>query len=307
MSRIYEALQRAEAERTNLVKLGEAPIPNDLTATAISEPVPLQQPINLDDLPLNSWTPSLTELPSLADRGKFVEQFRNLRSHLHLHRIQQDLKTVLVSSGMPEEGKTFIAVNLALSLAHNSAHNVLLIDADLRRPSAHRLLGASGEPGLADYLEGKASVTEIIQRSVSPKCADGHQRNYSNVAFVSAGKCRDNALELFCSHRIDEMMSQLAPLFEWIIVDSPPVLVVTDAVDLARAADAVLLVARAGRTPYTIAQNTLKAFGNSRLLGFVLNAVADAPRNDPYYSYYYDDDRSSSSASKRKNTKGSRQ
>jgi capsular exopolysaccharide synthesis family protein len=305
MSRIHEALQRAEAERTSPLKLDEASDPYDLTAPAVCNPVLLHEPIDFDDLPRIPWKPSLPELPSLADRGKFVEEFRNLRSQLHLQRIQQDLKTVLVTSGLPAEGKTFIAVNLAMSLAHNSAQNVLLIDADLRKPSVHKLLGASPSPGLADYLEGKATVTDIIQRSVSAQRGDIHQRDYSNVAFISAGKCNDNAPELICSDRINELMSQVSPFFDWIIFDSPPVLVVTDAVDLGRIVDGILLVARAGSTPYAVAQKTQHALSNSRLLGFVLNAVSGAPRNDPYYSYYYDDPLSSD-ASKWKRIKRTR-
>jgi protein-tyrosine kinase len=303
MSRIHEALLRAEIERRNISN-PDAPQSLDRpVATPVCDPLPIQDAIDLDSLPHRSWTPNMAALPTLADSGNCVEQFRSLRSHLHLHRLQKSLKTILVSSGLPAEGKTFVAVNLVMSLAHNSNRQVLLIDADLRRPAAHTLLGASPSPGLADYLQGKASIQEIIQRSVAPKSADIDQRNHSNVAFISAGNCSDGALELICSHRIDELISQLAPLFEWVIVDSPPVLVVSDAVDLARAADAVLLVARAGSTPYAVAQNTQRAFSNSRLLGFVLNASKEVRDRYSYYDDYMSD---SNGTSKRKHAKESR-
>lgn len=306
MSRIYDALQRAEMERRNISDPDRPESLDHFVAAPVCDPLPVKNAIDLDSLPRHAWTPDLTALPTLGDRSKCVEQFRSLRSHLHLQRVQKDLKTILVSSGLPAEGKTFVAANLAMSLAHNSDGHVLLVDADLRRPLAHKLLGASTSPGLTDYLEGKASIQEIMQRSVEQKSADRHHRNCSNVTFISAGKCSDEALELICSHRFDELISQVAPLFDWIILDSPPVLVVSDAVDLARAVDAVLLVARAGSTPYVIAQNAHRAFSNSRLLGFVLNASKEIRRKDPYSSYYDPYISDSDGSSKRRRTKESR-
>lgn len=300
MSRIYEALQRAELERQTSLGSANAQARDQFASPPICDPLPAHEQIDIDRLPRTPWKPSMAELPAMADHGKSVEQFRSLRSHLHLQRLQQDVKTILVSSGLPAEGKTFIAVNLVMSLAQNSDQRVLLIDGDLRRPAAHKLLGASASPGLAEYLEARASLSEVIQRSISQKCSDIQQRNYPNISFISAGKCSDGALELICSHRLDELISQLAPLFDWIIIDSPPVLVVTDAVDLARTADAIILVARAGRTPYAAAQKAQRAFTASRLLGFVLNASKDATRSDPYYSYYYDADPDAPADRKRK-------
>lgn len=299
MSRIYEALQRAEMERKNKGNQDTASVLGDLVIPTVCDPLPFEVGVDLDNVSRYSWMPSLKELPALADRGRCVEQFRSLRSNLHLLRLQQDFKTILVSSGLPAEGKTFLAVNLVLSLAHNTESNVLLIDADLRRPTTHKLLGTSAAPGLAEYLEGTACLSEIIQRSATPTCSDIHVRSYSNVAFIPAGNCSDSTLELVSSHRMDELVSRLSPHFEWIVLDSPPVLAVTDAVDLARVADAVLLVARAGSTPYPVVQKVQQTFSGSRLLGFVLNATKNAPRQDHYYSYYYDIEPGSHDTSRR--------
>ena len=93
-----------------------------------------------------------------------MEQFRSLRSHVYQARYEAPLKTILIASGMPSEGKSFIAANLAVSLARNSIHNILLIDADLRRPTLHDLLGAPNTPGLSDYLAGKADLVDVMQR-----------------------------------------------------------------------------------------------------------------------------------------------
>jgi Mrp family chromosome partitioning ATPase len=149
------------------------------------------------------------------------------------------------------------------------------------------MLGAPDTPGLSEYLAGTAELNDILQRNRSPKAVDtasGH--SFSNLTFIPAGKCGDNSSELVANHRIEELISTLSPHFDWILIDSPPVLVVTDAVDIASAADAVLLVARGGNTPYDVAQRAQAAFRNSRILGFVLNAVKDAPRRGSY-SYYY--------------------
>jgi capsular exopolysaccharide synthesis family protein len=163
----------------------------------------------------------------------------------------------------------------------------LLIDADLRRPTLHKLLGAPNVPGLSDYLAGTAELDAIMQRDLRAESAmDASQRSISNLTFIPSGKCDDNSSELVANHRIEELVATLSPCFDWILIDSPPVLAVTDAVELARAADAVLLVARGARTPYAVAQRTQATFSNSRILGFVLNDVKDAPRRGSYYYYY---------------------
>jgi capsular exopolysaccharide synthesis family protein len=230
-------------------------------------------------------------LPTLAERGAGVEQFRSLRSHVYQARYEAPLKTILIASGMPSEGKSFIAANLAMSLARNSIHNILLIDGDLRRPTLHHLLGAPGSPGLSDYLDGNADLIDIMQRDRSPE-AGGHSGvgKVPNLTFIPSGKTRDNSSELVANHRIEKLVEAASPSFDWIVIDAPPVLAVTDAVDLGRAADAILLVARAASTPYEVAQRAKAAFNNARILGFVLNAVKDAPRSGSYnynYNYYY--------------------
>ena len=120
--------------------------------------------------------PSPASFPTLADRGAGVEQFRSLRSHIYQARYEAPLKTILVASGMPSEGKSFVAANLAMSLARNSINNILLIDGDLRRPTLHNLLGAPNTPGLSDYLAGTADLNDIMQRDRSPATALNRQR-----------------------------------------------------------------------------------------------------------------------------------
>lgn len=288
MSRIYEALQRAESERKSRLDPDEAQESEPLAASDVEGQSPGAGNPLLEHIAAHRWTPSTLFLPTLADRGECVEQFRSLRSHMYLHRLQTPMKTILVSSGMPAEGKSFVAANLALSLARNNEGGVLLIDGDLRRPTIHKVLGTSISPGLADYLAGTVPLHAIMQGCEAPEpTAHRTADSTSHVTFIPAGECGENTLELVGNHRIEELIAALSLHFDWIVIDSPPVLAVTDAVDLARAADAVLLVARGARTPFDVAQRAQAAFSNARVLGFVLNAVADAPRGGNYYNYYY--------------------
>jgi capsular exopolysaccharide synthesis family protein len=271
-------------------------------------------------------------LPTLGVRGENIEQFRDLRSKIYQFRDQGPLKTILISSGLPAEGKTFIAANLAMSLARKKRptdvrqderhpplfptnvrprmlaqdaairqwaaegkiapakfqrftnDGILLIDADLRGPTIHTILGAPNMPGLTEYLAGSAEVSDILQRNLARRIVDpGGVRSIPNLTFIPAGAGGDNSSELVANHRIEELIETLSPHFDWILIDSPPVLAFADAVDLARAADAVLLVARGASTTFEVAQRTQAAFSNARILGFVLNAVKDAPRNTSDY------------------------
>jgi len=288
MSRILEALQRADRERKT------APISEDNEVVAppvvsgIEEAPPVKADIVVESIAQYPWRPSLASFPTLADRGAGVEQFRSLRSRIYQARYEAQLKTILISSGMPAEGKSFVAANLAISLARNSVNNILLIDGDLRRPTLHGLLGAPNAPGLSEYLAGAAEWMDIIQRDRSTKTLDSISAgSVSNLTFIPAGKCGDNSSELVANHRIDELIVTLSPHSDWILIDSPPVLAVTDAVELSHAADAVLLVARGASTPYAVAQRAQAAFRKSRILGFVLNDVKEAPRSGyNYYNYY---------------------
>jgi len=292
MSRIHEALQRAYLERGRMPILSDfqvaepEPVP---VPPAFDEPPLVKAEIDIEDIARNAWEPMLEAFPTLADRGAGVEQFRSLRSHVYQARYETPLKTILIASGMPSEGKSFVAANLAMSLARNSIHNILLIDGDLRRPTLHTRLGAPNSVGLADYLEGNAELPDILQRDRDhSKEGDSSGKRIGNLTFICSGKSTDHSTELVAGERMKELIKSVSPYFDWIVIDAPPVLAVTDAVEISRAADAVILVARSGRTPYEVAQRTQTAFGSSRILGYVLNDVNDAPKSGSYnYSYYY--------------------
>lgn len=287
MSRVYEALRRAEREN-NTTPVSELRHGSEaVLAPCAVERQEVKPALDLGKIARHPWKPLEASFPTLQNRGTGVEEFRALRSRIDQLRIQGPLKTILVSSAIPAEGKTFVAANLAMSMARNTVYRVLLIDGDLRRGTLHNLLTAPNSPGLADYLTGTAELTNIMQCNLLKEEGNaGASHSISNITFIPAGHCGDNSSEVVASHRMRDLIANLSPHFDWIVIDSPPVLAVTDAVELARVVDGVLLVARGGSTKFEVAQRAQAAFSNSRILGFVLNAVKEVPRSH-YYSYYY--------------------
>jgi len=319
MSRIYEALQKAESERKSERRETEPRIPEHpvggaaigaaaavaepedavFTEPRFTEPPIAAEPyveqsthrmagesLDLSKIPARPWALSLPQLPALLERGPGVEQFRSLRSRIFELRDISPLKTILVSSGMPQEGKSFVSTNLALSLARHKNSKVLLIDGDMRRYTLHQILGCESHPGLADYLAGKANTLEVMQRPEPLQSAvAGASPLLPNLCFIAGGNGGDKAADLSGSPRFGELIRLVAPYFDWIIVDSSPVLPVSDAVNLARWCDGVLLVARGGVTKFPTAQRAQSELKASNVLGFVLNAVQDTPEVGSYYGY----------------------
>ena len=317
MSRIYEALQKAESERAlervpeRTPERREPPMPEPPANVVMRAPaavaeaeyeIPESRPAadlfveapaaasgsepDLSGIVRRHWTPLLEQLPALLERGPAVEQFRSLRSRIYEMRDIHPLKTILVTSGMPQEGKSFISINLALSLARHKNSKVLLIDGDMRRFTLHQILGCESQPGLAEYLAGKASMMDVMQRSdQSTEAGARGKALLPSLTFIAGGNGGDKAADLSGSPRFGELIRAAAPYFDWIIVDSSPVLPVSDAVNLARACDGVLLVARGGVTKFPVAQRAQSELKASNVLGFVLNAVHEAPQVGNYYGY----------------------
>jgi capsular exopolysaccharide synthesis family protein len=287
MSYIYEALLRAERERKNNPQPVEEQRPDPQEEISAGPRIE-ERPAALPEIPLYSWNPFVPSFPTLAKHGRALEQFRSLRSHIYQARNETPLKTILICSGMPSEGKSFVAANLAVSLARNSNNRILLIDGDLRRPSLNHMLGAPNEIGLSDFLTGAAELHAVMQRS---KASDAEGNNdiqdLANITFIPTGSQHENASELINNGRIKDLIARVSSSFDWILIDSPPALVFADAVDLARAADAVLLVVRGAQTTYDVAQRAKSSFVNSRILGVVLNDIKNPPRRESYYNSYY--------------------
>jgi len=201
-----------------------------------------------------------------------AERFRTLRSRLYQIAATRPLKRIVVTSSVPEEGKTFIASNLAQSIIRQEQRRVLLIDGDLRASRLHLTLGASIKPGLSDYLRGKADEFKIVQTGAQP-----------NLSLIAGGTEVPNPSELLLSSTMRSLLDRLTPLFDWVILDSPPAIAVHDASILADMCDGVLLVVRAGKTDFEVAQKAAEEFGKKNLLGVILNRVEKSDE----YPYYY--------------------
>ncbi len=210
------------------------------------------------------------------NRGKYrigAEEFRTLRSNLELVRRQQLLRTLLVTSPLPAEGKTFIAVNLAHALAWRRDQRVLLIDGDLRLPRVHKCFREMPqEPGLTDYLNGGVDLISLIRRGPG-----------NNFFVLTAGRSVPNALEVIGNNRLKPMIQWLSPAFDWIVIDSPPSVPVSDARLIAECADGILFVIKAGHTPSDVAQRSAEQIRGKRYLGIVLNAVETSVTASSYY------------------------
>ena len=267
---------------------------SELPRVSSSAPAPASSPANaakpgetaapgLDQVRTRPWAPLFAQLPALEERGSAVEQFRSLRSRMFEFRDLNKLKSLLVSSGLPQEGKSFVTANLAISFSKHKNSRVLLIDGDMRRSSLHKMLGAPNDVGLSDYLCSKATLADILQR------ADTRDQplppGLASLTFISGGTEAEKAADLSGNRRFDQLIATLSPHFDWIVVDSSPVNLVADGVNLARACDGVLLIARSGTTKYETAQRALQELKASRILGFVLNAVLRPPVTGGYYGY----------------------
>jgi protein-tyrosine kinase len=209
-------------------------------------------------------------------QGAGTEQFRTLRTRLYQLRETAPLKRILVTSAVAGEGKTFVASNLAQAIARERERKVLLIDGDLRSPALHKPLAAPASPGLSDYLRGQASDPEIIQHGQE-----------GNLCFVAAGTSGSDPSELLSNGMLDKLLDRLSPLFDWVIIDSPPCLPVSDANVLASFCDGVLLVVRAKSTPSAAVVRARKELQKRKLIGVVINAVEEVDSYAAHYSYGY--------------------
>ena len=295
MSRIHEALKKAAQERSARLSSGTSPdlvdVANDVRRTTV--PLEERGAPSLVDLPqkrdssfltFEELVQKCTQLQWQLDSRNNVfdgahseqigaESFRTLRSRLYQIAGTQKLKRVLVTSSVPEEGKTFVAANLAQSLARQDNSRVLLIDADLRVSRMHHILGASVTPGLTDYLRGQADECGVIQRGLE-----------ENLCFIPGGSLVSNPSELLLGARMKHRLDRVTPVFDWVVLDSPPALPVHDASVIADLCDGVLFVVQAGETDFEVAGKAASEFRDKNLLGVVLNR---AEKNESYGGYYY--------------------
>ena len=298
MSRIHEALKKAEQERAASQGGQVEPLP---AGERVVEHSPsFQTTPNTDDVAampaaaMPTFSPQVTADTLLArcaqgnwnpdpkimlfiggdEQKSGTEEFRTLRSRLYSLRENGSLKKLLITSALPKEGKSFVAVNLAQVLVRQHGRRVLLIDGDLRGPRLHQAIGTESFPGLVNYLTGESDEFSIIQRGP-----------IENLYFLPAGRSVSNAPELVANGRLKMLMQRVEQLFDWIIVDSPPAVPVADASQLAKYCDGVLMVVRSNATPVDMAKKARQEFPDKQLVGVVLNGISEDSTD--YYSRYY--------------------
>ena len=275
MSRIFDALQRSGVEQTGVEYPDMVSVATRVfeTPAAVEEEVPARSTGEFPSVEVAVVAPGrlvfLTEPESLA-----AEKFRFLGVRMRQLQQSRPLKKVLVTSTIPEEGKSLVAANLAGVLARRKKQRVLLIEGDLRRPTLSQQFGLRRLEGLSEWLQSDSQDVANIYHLEGP-----------DFWLMPAGLPPANPLELMQSGRLAALMAQLSPLFDWIIVDSPPLLPLADTTVWARMTDGALLVVRQGKTEKAPLQRGLEILKKADLLGVVLNASSDGNHHNYYQRY----------------------
>lgn len=208
-------------------------------------------------------------------RFRVTESYKSIRTNLCFSLIKSGCKTVVISSSLPGEGKSTVAVNIAISLAQMDVR-VLLIDCDIRKPKVHRFLSLPSVPGLSNTLSSMNDLGEAL-----------HETKYANLDVICSGTTVPNPAELLASEQMNTLLQNLQQKYDYIILDTPPLNVVSDAIPLIKQSDGVVLVVRENRSTSTELKQTVESLQivDGKIIGLILNDV-DTKRKR-YSSYHY--------------------
>lgn len=278
MSRVHDALKRAE---TTVSPGPASPAERNRTAR-VTPPVPAQElPGLLERIHKVPFTPSpdASLLDATRPSEAPAEEFRSLRTRLNHLQSLQPIHTLVVTSASPAEGKSFTAANLAIAQAQLEGNLTLLADFDFRRPVVHTLFQVPRSPGITDYLQGKATLEEIIKR------VEG-----TNLCIMPAGEAVLNPLELLNLGDVKSMLDRLPTIFNWVILDTPPLLFAADANLLSTLCHGLVLVVRIGNTTIDSVTRAIGSLCQNNILGIVVNGANKSElysKYTYYHSYYY--------------------
>jgi receptor protein-tyrosine kinase len=294
MSRVHDALRRAEKTGAVISQPGptstQASPPagtspgarvTETRSPAAADPGANLNSSNLagllelvEEVPFRTATDSLL-IDAARPHEAPMEEFRTLRTRLNHMQSLQPIHTVVVTSASPAEGKSLTAANLALAESHLAGNTTLLADFDFRRPIIHTLFGIDRGPGITDYLMGQAPLHKVIKRIAG-----------TNLYIMPAGQAVINPLELLNLREVKHLMDRLPSLFQWVIMDSPPLLFAADANLLGTMSHGTLLVVRIGHTTIDSVTRATQSLCNNNVLGIVVNG---ARRGELYskYTYYH--------------------
>lgn len=298
MTRLADALQRANRHHAQPAPVAppaiDPPHSGALTPAVGMPPVRASRPVESPMLPpggttlisapsdsvSGTWRTDLELVGKLVGTETFsagaLEQYRKLAATLHRVQAEHGLQVVMTASSLPGEGKSLTVVNLALTLSESYHRRVMLIDADLRRPTVQRIFGLATITGLDDGLKAETDrAMPLIQ------VAD-------RLFVLPAGRPDPDPLSGLTSDRMRRLVQQAKGAFDWVLIDTPPVTLLPDANLLAACVDGVLLVVRAGKAPFQLVKRTVDTLGHDRILGVVMNAVDYAHDRNAggYYEYY---------------------
>jgi receptor protein-tyrosine kinase len=205
-----------------------------------------------------------------------VEQYRKLAATLHHLQLERNAHVLMISSAVPAEGKTLTAANLSLTMSESYGRRVLLIDADLRRPTLHHLFDLPNLTGLSDGLRSENErLLPLVQVS-------------SRLTVLPAGRPDPDPMVGLTSARMRRILNEASAVFDWVVVDTPPIGVLTDGRLLADMVDTALLVIRAGTSPFNLITRAVEALGRDRIAGVVLNGLSPRDQHaNGYYGYWY--------------------
>jgi len=294
MSRIFDALQRAESESagngngnskfsvaTELLRAAEDKMRQDggfEQRTARVESADATSPASsefLEQCPvLPVFIPQESRLVAVGKEGSLgAEKFRFLAVRLRQLRQSRPLKKILITSSIPQEGKSTVAANLACTLARRKQHKTLLLEGDLRRPTVSEKFGLGKVPGLCEWLRGETQSPNI------------YRLESLGLWVLPAGSAPENPLELMQSGKLPGLLDQLQACFDWIVIDSPPVLPLADTSIWSRLSDGILLVTRKGTTEKQQLKRGLETLEKAKLLGALVNSSENAAHSDYYQRY----------------------
>jgi len=210
-------------------------------------------------------------------KSPISEAYRTIRTNLQFISPDKPLKTVLITSAIPEEGKSTVAANLAIAMAQMDL-NTLVVDSDLRKPVIHKMFGISKNEGLTDFLIGKIKLESAI-----------NETKLENLSLLPSGAIPPNPSELIGSQKMESLIAKLRQYYDFVLFDSPPAVAVTDAAILGSKLDGVVLVVQASRTDRTALLRAKEIFENVRanLLGVILHMVVPPYGRNGYYYHYY--------------------
>ena len=295
MSHIFDALQRAESESTGTEsptfsvatellqaaerKMRETPTMSEphTSADSFDSTPSTSSLVDLERCPILSVSiPEESHLVSVGQEESLgAEKFRFLAVRLRQLRQSRPLKKILITSSIPQEGKSMVAANLACTLARRKRQKTLLLEGDLRRPTVAAEFGLGRIPGLCEWLSGQTKGINL------------YRLESLGLWVLPAGAAPQNPLELMQCGRLSPFMDKLQGWFDWIVIDSPPVLPLADTSVWSRLADGILLVTRKGTTEKQQLQRGLEAIEKSKLLGALVNSSSNAAHSDYYERYGY--------------------